>query len=325
MALVAKGAATAAQAPESVDNTAVIPQPEHNDNQEVTKVNKLEQISQQAVAAEGEIAEGVLGSLSSSWELVQLLQNAAKPDRYPVGVDKERQRVKKEKDAARKEIKALRAAGKEVPEDLIARSKQELPADTRERVDVGTTVGFEIKALQDGLKYPYLELTPYNRDVAAYRKPDAVTEWKTAKKGEIVALSKLEFALLLSEKEYNGFLTGGPLHVGISISYPERFLAGNLEITNKVAPTIHVRSATPGQSIKRFQSKTIITPKADSVKTAFALSDVKVTKGYERFAALYEAKPKPVGRTEKTASKAVSATTVRDAGLSVFASLYNKK
>lgn len=323
MALVSKGAATAAPAPESVteENTAVI-QPAQ---QEVKKVNKLDQASQQAVAAEGEIAEGVLGSLSSAWELMYILQNAAKSDRYPVGVDKERQRVKKEKDAARKEIKALRAAGEEIPDELIARSKQELPEDTRERVDFGTTVGFEIKALQDGLKYPYLELTPYNRDVAAYRKPDAVPEWKTAKKGEVVALSKLEFALLLSEKEYNGFLTGGSLPVGVSISYPERFLAGNMEITQKVAPTIHVRSAAPGKSIKSFQNKTIITPKANSVKTAFALSDVKVAKGYERFGALYEAKPKPVGRSDKAASKAAAATTVRDAGLSMFASLYNKK
>lgn len=323
MALVAKGTAAVQETETApVDNTAVISQPEQ---QEVKKVNKLEQVSQQAVAAEGEIAEGVLGSLSSAWELVQILQNAAKPDHYPVGVDKERQRIKKEKEAARKEIKALRADGKEVPEDLIARSKQELPADTRELVDVGTTVGYEVKALQDGLKYPYLELTPYNRELAAYRKEDSVPEWKTAKKGEVVALSKLEFALLLSEKEYNGFLRGGKLHVGLSISYPERFLAGNLEITNKVAPTIHIRSATKGQNIKSFQSKTIITPKEKAVKSAFALSDVKVAKGYERFGALYEAKPKPVGRSGKTANKADSATTVRDTGLSLFASLYNKK
>lgn len=153
--------------------------------------------------------------------------------------------------------------------------------DSDEKKVTSTIVGYEFEVLEDGLKIPDCGTTEaFKNDPMNYKE----INFKVAKKGDKVALTPFEMALLLSQPEFNGGCDGGEIPVLCVYQKPKIASAKSGAVSSVTkTPRVTLRAATG--SIKDHSIFDIITFTKTTVN-GVTRKNRSVVAGYEKWAPL---------------------------------------
>lgn len=163
-------------------------------------------------------------------------------------------------------------------------TKIDAPDGSKGKKVTSTIVGYKFEVLADSLMIPDcgtnegLRKDPMNYDV--------VEKWAEHKKGDIVALTPYETALLLSQEDFNGGCDGGQKPVTCVYQIKSiRNKNGGVATTSAVAqiPRVSLRATTG--SIKDFDIEDVLTFTKTEVNGVTRKNRV-IKEGYEKWAPL---------------------------------------